>query len=42
MKKSSEVHQGIENWSVTLIDQVEYLDSLITESDKQVKDLGTK
>ena len=38
----SEVHQGIENWSVTLIDQVEYLDSRRTESDKQVKHLGTK
>ena len=39
----SEGHQGIENWSVTLIDQDDDLDSLRKkELDKQVKQLGPK
>ena len=41
----SEGHQGIENWSVTLIDHVEGLDSQRKKRnvlDKQLKHLGPK
>ena len=37
----SEGHQGIENWSVTLIDQVEDLDSLREKKLYWIKRLNT-